>query len=167
MKGGEVVAVVIMFILMMVPAFLMGVFYHSINPEWMVTTASLDNYNVTLSDHSSVYVNYNNGNGNPGIQSSNSYYVTELAKGSESMAPTISSDDVVILTTNFTEADLRVGNIIAFESTIYTPYKALLHRIIRIDGDKIYTKGDNNNYIDEGYIKKENVKALLVGILYR
>lgn len=57
-----------------------------------------------------------------------------------SMSPTIEIDDVVIIHKTDKE-DYQVGDIVAFwmneEDSIPT-----VHRIIKIDGDKVYTKGD-------------------------
>lgn len=93
------------------------------------------------------------------------YKVLRISKDTESMAPSLTTDDIVFVTYNFTDEDIQVGNIVLFgqENTDFN----LAHRIIKIDNDKIYTKGDNNNYIDEGYITKEDVIAIVIGVIYQ
>lgn len=78
---------------------------------------------------------------------------------SGSMEPTINVNDGVI--TKDTK-DLKEGDIIAFsEGNITT-----VHRIIKVyteDGNKMYrTKGDNNNVADNGLVKQNKVKGVVV-----
>ena len=69
-----------------------------------------------------------------------------------SMSGTFEIGDVVIITG---KKEYKIGDIITFlpeGDTIPTT-----HRIVRIDGDKIYTKGDNNNAEDSGYITQDQI----------
>lgn len=91
--------------------------------------------------------------------------ILSISKDTESMAPSLTIDDIVFVTYNFTDEDIRVGNIALFvpKDTDIT----IAHRIIRIEGNKIYTKGDNNNYVDEGYITREDIVAIVIGVIYQ
>ena len=40
----------------------------------------------------------------------------------------------------------------------------ITHRIIDLDGDKIYTKGDNNNVADGFALTMDNIEAEVVGV---
>ncbi|MDD6060941.1 MAG: signal peptidase I [Ruminococcus sp.] len=73
---------------------------------------------------------------------------------SGSMENTLSVDDLVIIRA---ADDYAVNDIVLYQedSTL------VIHRIIRIDGDEIITKGDANNIADEP-INKSQIKGVLV-----
>lgn len=77
---------------------------------------------------------------------------------SESMEPTIMTDDVIFIK-NVSKEKLKVGDIISFyeESYINT------HRIVRIEnqsGEEVYiTKGDNNEKEDKLPVKFKNIEG--------
>lgn len=78
------------------------------------------------------------------------YSVFSTATGS--MAPTIEIGDIVLV---------KIGNDDVKEQDIITykkDEKFITHRIIKIDGENIITKGDNNNTAD-----KEITKDVIVG----
>lgn len=61
---------------------------------------------------------------------------------SGSMEPTYSGGDLIFVT----KADsYELGDVVVFQ----TNKKAVMHRIIEIDGDTVVTKGDANNVADE------------------
>ena len=77
---------------------------------------------------------------------------------SESMEPTIMTEDVIFIT-NTTRESLEVGDIISFRIGDYIN----THRIIRIEqqnGEEVYiTKGDNNNAEDRTPVKFEDIEG--------
>ena len=62
--------------------------------------------------------------------------------------------------------DLQVGDVIAYQSG----YGVIIHRIIQIDQDKqgwyCITKGDNSTIQDSNKIRFEQVKFVLIGVIY-
>jgi len=60
------------------------------------------------------------------------------------------------------------GDIISF--TIENEKGVIIHRVVEIGEDEegwyAITKGDNNNYTDPGKVRFENIKKLLIGIIY-
>ncbi len=77
---------------------------------------------------------------------------------SESMEPTIMTEDVIFIT-NTSRENLEVGDIISFRIGDYIN----THRIIRIEqqnGEEVYiTKGDNNNAEDRTPVKFEDIEG--------
>lgn len=77
---------------------------------------------------------------------------------SESMEPTIMTEDAIFIT-NTSKEDLEVGDIISFRTGDYIN----THRIVRIEernGEEVYiTKGDNNQKEDRGYVEFKNVEG--------
>ena len=77
---------------------------------------------------------------------------------SESMEPTIMTEDVIFIT-NTSRESLEVGDIISFRIGDYIN----THRIIRIEqqnGEEVYiTKGDNNNAEDRTPVKFEDIEG--------
>lgn len=61
---------------------------------------------------------------------------------------------------------LRVGDIVSYESE----GKTIIHRIVSISEDEngtfYVTKGDNNNLPDKYKVRFEQIKGVVVGILY-
>ena len=80
----------------------------------------------------------------------------------KSMVPFLRSGDRVKITKLH---KLSVGLVILFYTTdIFNKINIVLHRVIKIEGQKIWTKGDNNSRIDE-YIHVENVLGEFSGIV--
>ena len=76
---------------------------------------------------------------------------------SGSMEPNISVDDLIIIKK---QDYYTIDDVVTYKST-----KTLVtHRIIRIDEEDIYTKGDNNNTEDEP-IKREQIKGKVKHII--
>ena len=84
-----------------------------------------------------------------------------LVKGN-SMLPTIKQDQKVkILKTK----DVKIGNIIIFKGNSKKKKNfKVIHRVVKIDGNKIITKGDNSNNCDVPITYKEILgKVIKVG----
>ncbi len=77
---------------------------------------------------------------------------------SESMEPTIMTDDVIFIK-NVSKEELKVGDIISFYEGSYIN----THRIVRIEnqsGEEVYiTKGDNNEKEDKLPVKFKNIEG--------
>lgn len=77
---------------------------------------------------------------------------------SESMEPTIMTNDVIFIT-NTSKENLEVGDIISFKTGNYIN----THRIVRIEeknGEEVYiTKGDNNNSEDRTPVKFQDIEG--------
>ena len=80
---------------------------------------------------------------------------------SESMEPTIMTNDVIFIT-KASEENLKVGDIISFHVGDYIN----THRIIRLEeknGEDVYiTKGDNNETEDRGYVEFQDIEGKYV-----
>ena len=63
---------------------------------------------------------------------------------------------------------IKVGDIISFKSNYQSGI--IIHRVVEqgadSDGWYVKTKGDNNAYRDPGKVRFENIKKVLVGIIY-
>lgn len=72
----------------------------------------------------------------------------------------------VIATNHFDKSKLAVGDIVVYQ--VYTT--KIVHRIVEIKEDakgRIYRcRGDNNVATDPYYLRDENVKWLVLGVLY-
>jgi len=84
------------------------------------------------------------------LASINGYATLEVVSGS--MEPTIDTGDLIVI--NQKDKKYNKNDIITFKD-VNSSY--VTHRIIKIDGKKIITKGDNNNSKDEGYITKDKI----------
>lgn len=63
-----------------------------------------------------------------------------------SMQPTFQLDELVLVKCSNVDTEYKVGDIITYyDSSIDID---VTHRIVKIDNDEIYTKGDNNNARD-------------------
>ncbi len=64
--------------------------------------------------------------------------------------------------------DIQLGDIISYKSSLTN--EIIIHRVINIDKDEkglYYTvKGDNNDKPDQEKIRFEQVKSLLIGVIY-
>lgn len=77
-----------------------------------------------------------------------------------SMSGTLEIGDMIIIKG---QDDYKIGDIVTF-----LPQNDVIpttHRIVRMEGDKIYTKGDNNNSEDGEYITKANIYGKVVCVL--
>lgn len=84
------------------------------------------------------------------------FYVGILAIGSESMTGTINKGDAVVFV-KYTDQEIEDGDVIIFTKNNQT----VVHRVARIienNGEAYYyTKGDNNETVDDGYITDEDI----------
>ena len=64
------------------------------------------------------------------------------------------------------EKDIHVGDIISYEYE----GSVIIHRVIKIGNDKqgwyVITKGDNSNFVDPDKVRFEQIKRVLVMIIY-
>ena len=85
-----------------------------------------------------------------------------------SMDPTVDAGHTCILANNFNAEDLAVGDIVV----AWAEWRGtdVLHRIIKIEEDeqgrKFTLKGDNNYRTDPGFVRGNDIKWLLFGIMY-
>ena len=89
---------------------------------------------------------------------------TILGVGSNSMLPTISKGDAVIIRKLEGYRELKVGDIIAYDNSING--KIIIHRIVEIKEDdnkeKIYvTKGDANKSVDTYKVTYKKIKGIV------
>ena len=78
---------------------------------------------------------------------------------SGSMTPKINIGDAVLIFKNVKKVDLKVNDIIAYESE---DKEIVVHRIIKINKDGTYTtKGDYNNTADSKYVDFKQVKGIV------
>lgn len=86
-------------------------------------------------------------------------------KGTGSMRPTISNHTLLLIKENFSHSEIKVGDIVIFEND----GKRICHRVVSIEtdfgGTYYITKGDNNEHVDD-IIHFENIKGIVVGLLY-
>lgn len=79
-----------------------------------------------------------------------------LAIGSGSMSSTINKGDAVVFT-KYKNQEIKIGDIVLFQKN----EKILVHRVIETEinnNEEIYyTKGDNNNTQDEGFITSSDI----------
>ena len=86
----------------------------------------------------------------------------------KSMDPVIDSTSKAIQIIPKSEADIHIGDIVAYKSE----YKdgIVAHRVVEIGNDELgwYTvvKGDNNNYVDPGKVRFEQIKRVVVAVIY-
>lgn len=79
-----------------------------------------------------------------------------------SMRPSISDDSVVIIAA-VPKEKVQVGDIVLIERPDDT---RLLHRVIKIENDIFFTKGDNNKDADSTPWDFSQIKGKVVGVLY-
>jgi hypothetical protein len=86
----------------------------------------------------------------------------------KSMYPVIDSTSNAIEIIPKSENDIHIGDIVAYKSK----YKEgiVTHRVVDIGYDAFgwyaRLKGDNNNYMDPGKVRFEQIKRIVVGIIY-
>ena len=92
-------------------------------------------------------------------------WITGIAN-THSMDPWMDTGSDVILKKVTDVADLQVGDVIVYERT--GPEDIVIHQIIKIDNDGSWyciPKGINNAWQD-GKVRKEQVKWVMIGVLY-
>lgn len=93
----------------------------------------------------------------------------------KSMLPTFKCADKIILKKVESRNELRAGDIIRYKSKSEAN-TYVIHRLIKIDGDKFYTRADNwngiikytNGRIDlsDGWVRFEDIQDKVIGIIY-
>jgi len=63
----------------------------------------------------------------------------------------------------YEKEDYNVRDIVIYYPLINEEYVGVSHRIIKINNNSIYLKGDNNNFI-EGPIEKENIRCYIPSV---
>jgi hypothetical protein len=84
-----------------------------------------------------------------------------------SMSPGISSQSTIIETTNYSSYNLTPGQIIVYENSVG---EHILHRIHDVDTSNGFcyeTKGDANFYSDPDCVQPEQIRSLVLGVLFR
>jgi signal peptidase I len=81
-----------------------------------------------------------------------------------SMAPTINIGDSILWVEVDNKAELKVGDIIVFEHPTYAAHPLVAHRIVEIGVDGFWAQGDNAP--DRDWVQEENVKGLVIGVVY-
>jgi signal peptidase len=77
-------------------------------------------------------------------------FLTVIGK---SMEPTITQNDVIVVS----PSDYKVGDVIAYRHEVEGKQYLFAHRVIKIHGDTIETKGDALEKPDEYVVKKSDV----------
>ena len=86
----------------------------------------------------------------------------------KSMDPVIDSTSKAIEVVPKSEEDIKVGDIVAYESK----YKdgVIAHRVVEIGSDSsgwyARIKGDNNDYVDPGKVRFDQIKRIVVAVIY-
>jgi len=106
---------------------------------------------------------YTANNGTKLIAESDYELRTGQALDSGSMRPTISDYSTIIIVEPRSPNDIKVGDVVSIKRD---GKKNLLHRVIRIEGGKYITKGDNSNLEDKINWNYEQIDGKLVGVLY-
>ena len=155
-------------VLVLIASFMLGVFldsYINLTPLQLENPASL----FSSSEKSSPFNR---------IQESNIrlyddkivIYLKEpyLAKFTDthSMEPVLDKNSNAIEIVPASSSDIKVGDIISYEKD----NEVIIHRVVKIDKDEegwyAITKGDNSQINDEGKVRFNHVKRILVGVIY-
>lgn len=87
---------------------------------------------------------------------------------SRSMYPFIDENVFALEVRPENQSALKVGDIIGFESKVFNT--TIIHRIIEVGKDEsdwyAITKGDNNPAPDPGKVRFEDIRGVLVGLIY-
>lgn len=73
-----------------------------------------------------------------------------------SMNPKLHAGDLVV---SRTASTYRVGDAVLYQNQIL--HRDVLHRILKIQGDRYYFKGDNNDFVDPGYATRDQLVGKL------
>lgn len=79
----------------------------------------------------------------------------------DSMRPTLNANDIVLITK---PNHLKVGDIITYNDK--NSNMLVIHRVVDIDGDKLTTKGDNNNINDDTITENQVVGKYVMRLKY-
>jgi signal peptidase I len=80
-----------------------------------------------------------------------------------SMKPSF-SEKVLLLTEQARFDDLRVGDIVTYKNLWIGG--AVVHRLIRKDGERFWVKGDANDHADGVYVTRDNYINRVFGMIY-
>ena len=82
----------------------------------------------------------------------------------ESMKGTYEEGDKVVLVSTRI-INPRLGDVVVFETTINGERINVIHRIISVSREtsRIFTKGDNNDFIDNVELYEDNIKYVVIG----
>jgi len=94
------------------------------------------------------------------------YDLIDMMTSTHSMNPTIYNNSVLLVSYLPQDEELTPGNIIGFKSVDY-PGITAVHRIVRVENDRIFTQGDNNPKEDKHSISREDVEFVVLGVLYK
>ena len=88
-----------------------------------------------------------------------------------SMEPVLAKDANGLYTTPKSEEDVHVGDIVSYNPDLLGyGDKLIIHRVIKVDNDDngwyAIIKGDNLSEPDPGKIRFNQIKRLLIGIIY-
>ncbi len=93
---------------------------------------------------------------------------TTNVKGSGSMSPTFAGESDLLYVVPQKESDICVGDIIVYKES--KEARSVVHRVIKIEEDALgtyfITKGDHNKGEDSFKPRFNNIKWVVVGILY-
>lgn len=90
--------------------------------------------------------------------------ITLLNVKGSSMFPTILNNSKCLC---IKKDNYKVGDIIFFFAKINEEWEGISHRIFSIEKEKIFTKGDNNNWVDPPLSKENIVCAIPTKPRYR
>jgi hypothetical protein len=91
-------------------------------------------------------------------------HTTDIRYKTNSMSSTFGVGNTLIL--DYNVEDVRVGDIIGFSNHTVFGNDGATHRVVRIDGGCIYTRGDGN-FIEDGVcVEKEDVVFKVIGVIY-
>lgn len=95
------------------------------------------------------------------IENTDNLCLTNAGNTSNSMAPTIAPNNILIYK-KCNSSELDIGDIIIFEKKDTW----IVHRIIGVTYEGFMTKGDNNAYTDNWTVFPNEIRGILVGVLY-
>jgi len=117
---------------------------------------------LSPSDSKSIYYE---GNSNIIISSEeHELHLSSPVSATGSMRPTIPDHSKIITRAVTDDEDLFVGDIVCFWNKVLTATQ-ICHRIIEIDGDRIFTRGDN--VAGGGEMRtRDEINSIVVGVLF-
>ncbi|KQB33617.1 MULTISPECIES: signal peptidase I [Acidiplasma] len=122
----------------------------------------------TFSNYFMLYSLFSIFNSNNEIGKIDGDLIYVIARG-KSMTPVIEGGDILIIKRVNSIEELSIGDIITYRtSAIYSPLNnsgIVTHRIIKIMGDKIFAKGDNNASIDAQTIYPDDIIGVVLAKL--
>src|SRR6188474_561050 len=73
-----------------------------------------------------------------------------------SMEPMFHKGDLAVTRKS---SSFKVGDVALYESPVF--HRPVLHRIIVVQGGRYYFKGDNNEFVDPGYVSRADLLGTL------